>query len=135
MPACGTVSAMPELENPFPEATRHQASGSRTASLALGGATLSLAFAFGLLVAFLSARQDVAALQDQVTQLEQQISAVAGDIVSTGDRLASLEGSGASLIQGGTPNSVVATDLPRYPQSGQDTALGLGLASVTGEHF
>ena len=56
VPASGTVSTMPELENPFPEATRRESGGSRTASLALGGAALSLALAVGLLAAFLSAR-------------------------------------------------------------------------------
>ena len=135
VPASGTVSTMPELENPFPEATRREPGGSRTASLALGGAALSLALAVGLLAAFLSARQDVAALQDQVTQLEQLVSAVAGDIVSAGDRLASPESSDASQIGGDAPASLVGTDLPRYPQSGRDTALGLSVTAISGVHF
>lgn len=126
---------MPELQNPFPEAPRGKIGGSRTASLALGGAALSLALAVGLLAAFLASRQDVADLQDQVAQLEQQISAVASDVVSTGDRIASLEASGSSQIAGDAPTSVVATDLPRYPQSGQDTALGLTLAPLSGVDF
>jgi thiol-disulfide isomerase/thioredoxin len=126
---------MPELENPFPEVNRRKDRGSRTASLALGGAVVSLALAVGLLAAFLSSRQDVAALQDQVDQLEQQISAVAGEIASTGDRIASLESSGSSQIVGDVSGSVVATDLPRYPQSGQDTALGLTLARLSGVHY
>jgi thiol-disulfide isomerase/thioredoxin len=126
---------MPELENPFPEAAGRRAGGSRAAFWALGSAGLSLALAVGLLAAFLSSRQDVAALQDQVAELEQQISAVAGEVVSAGDRLASLESSGSSQIVGDAPASVVATDLPRYPQSGQDTALGLKLSSLTGVHY
>ena len=126
---------MPELENPFPEVTRRKDNGSRTASLALGGVIVSLALAIGLLAAFVSSRHDVAALQDQVDQLEQQISAVASDIASTGDRIASLESSGSSLTRGDSSAPVVGTDLPRYPQSGQDTAQGLGLAPVSGVHF
>lgn len=125
---------MPELENPFADAADRRA-GSRTASWALGGAVLSLTLAVGLLVAFLSARQDVDDLRNQVTQLEAQITAVAGDVSSAGDRLASLEASGASQIVGDQPTSVVATDLPRYPQSGQDTALGLTLSPLSGTDF
>jgi thiol-disulfide isomerase/thioredoxin len=126
---------MPELENPFPEAAHPRVGGSRMASVALGSAVLSLALAGGLLAAFLSSRQDVAALQDQVAQLEQQVSAVANDVASTGDRIASLESSGASQIVGDASTSVVATDLPRYPQSGQDTALGLKLGALAGVNF
>lgn len=131
----GSVFAMPELENPFPEATKRRPGGSRTASLALGAAGLSLALAIGLLAAFLGSRQDVSDLRNQVAQLEEQIAAVANDVASTGDRIASLESSGSSQIVGDAATSVVATDLPRYPQSGQDTALGLKLGPVSGTHF
>ena len=126
---------MPELENPFPEA-RHRPSGrSRVASVALAGAGLALALALGLMAAFLSSRQDVATLQETVARLEQQISAVASDVASTDNRIASLESSGSSQIAGDAPSSIVATDLPRYPQTGQDTALGLKLNSLSGVHF
>lgn len=126
---------MPELENPFPETARVKADRPRTASWALGGAVLSLVLVVGLLIAFLGARRDVIDLQSQVSQLEQQISSVANDVISAGDRLASLEASGSSQIGEEAPTSVVATDLPRYPQSGQDTALGLKLSSLTGVDF
>ena len=130
-----TVSVVPELENPFPQITRRKTGGSRIAFWALASAGLSLALAVGLLAAFLASRQDVAALQDQVAQLEQQISAVASAVASTGNRIASLESSGSSQIVGDIATPGVATDLPRYPQTGQDTALGLGLAPVSGVHF
>lgn len=126
---------MPELENPFPEAGRRRPAGSRTASFALGGALLALTLALALTAAWLASRQDVAALQDQVAQLEQQLSAVAGEVASTGARIESLESSGASRIVGDLPSSIVATDLPRFPQSGEDTALGLTLSPLTGVHF
>ena len=74
---------MPELENPFPEAGVRRPDRSRVASVALGGAGLALVLALGLLAAFLAARQDVADLQETVTRLEQQISAVASDVAST----------------------------------------------------
>ncbi len=126
---------MPELENPFPEASHRRPDRSRVASLALGGAGLALVLALGLLAAFLSERQNVADLQETVNRLEQQISAVASDVASTGNRIASLESSGSSQIVGDGTTSIVATDLPRYPQSGQDTALGLKLSPLTGTHF
>ena len=126
---------MPELENPFPEAGRRKPVGSRAASVALGAAGLALALALALVAALLSSRQDVAALQDQVAQLERQISAVASDVASTDNRIASLESSGSSQLAGDAPSSIVATDLPRYPQTGQDTALGLKLNSLSGVHF
>ena len=126
---------MPELENPFPEADRRKPAGSRAGSVALGGAVLALVLTLGLTAALLSSRQDVAALQDQVAQLEQQISAVAREVASTGDRIDYLESSGASQIAGDAQPSIVPTDLPRYPQTGQDTAPGLKLSALSGVHF
>jgi thiol-disulfide isomerase/thioredoxin len=134
-PKASSVSFMPELENPFPEAGHRRSGRSRVASLALGGAGLALALALGSLAALLSSRQDVAALQETVTRLEQQISAVASDVASTGNRITSLESSGSSQIGGDAATSIVATDLPRYPQNGQDTAVGLKLSSLTGVHY
>ncbi len=103
--------------------------------MALAGAGLALLLALGLLAAFISARQDVADLQETVASLEQQITAVASDVASTDNRIASLESSGSSQIVGDAGTSIVATDLPRYPQSGQDTAVGLALGPLTGTHF
>lgn len=124
---------MSELENPFPEA--EQRGTTRTGAFALGSALLALVLIAGLFVAFLSARQEVADLRAQVDELQTAVAGVASDVASTGDRLASLEASGASQLTDGSTASVIGGGLPRYSDSGSDPALGMQLGTISGVHF
>jgi thiol-disulfide isomerase/thioredoxin len=115
---------MNELENPFGplrEPKRHN----WIAILAAFVAVVALAGNYWAFRTADRAEQRAATLESQVATLQSQLSALAS----------SISAQGLQLTEASPLDAQVAANLPRYPDSGQDTALGLTLSPVTGAWY
>jgi cytochrome c biogenesis protein CcmG/thiol:disulfide interchange protein DsbE len=119
---------MTELENPF-VAPRSRPSRTWIAVVAVVVAAGALAADFALYRSLDSANRTASSLQVEVTDLESQLASVQATLADTTTRLQATGSSAASTVDIG---QVVAQDLPRYPDSGEDMAIGLSLGQVSG---
>jgi thiol-disulfide isomerase/thioredoxin len=119
---------MTELENPF-VAPRSRPSRTWIAVVAVVVAAGALAADCALYRSLDSANRTASSLQVEVTDLESQLASVQATLADTTARLQATGSSAASTVDIG---QVVAQDLPRYPDSGEDMAIGLSLGQVSG---
>jgi thiol-disulfide isomerase/thioredoxin len=121
---------MTELENPFGPRERPPRRN-WVAPLAALIAVVALVANYAVYRAADRAEHRAAALESQVTDLESQLATLQASLADTQARLQVAESSPAPS----DGQSVAAQDLPRYPDSGQDTALGMKLGPVTGAWY
>jgi thiol-disulfide isomerase/thioredoxin len=121
---------MTELENPFGP---REKPGRRNwiALLAALIAAVALIANYAVYRAADRAEQRAALLESQVTDLQYQLATLQSSLADTQTRLQLAESSPAPSES----QAVIAQDLPRYPDSGQDTALGMKLGTVTGAWY
>jgi thiol-disulfide isomerase/thioredoxin len=120
---------MTELENPF--GPRQPKRRNWIAVLAALIAVVALGTNYTVYLAADRAEQRAATLESQVTDLQYQLATLQASLADTQARLQLTESSPAPSAG----QITIAQDLPRYPDSGQDTALGLTLAPVTGAWY
>ena len=121
---------MTELENPFEPREKTDRRG-WIAVLATLIAIVALIANYAVYRAADRAEQRAASLESQVTDLQYQLDTLQASLADTQARLQLAESSPAPSEN----QSLIAQDLPRYPDSGQDTALGLQLGTVTGAWY
>lgn len=115
---------MTELENPF-GSLREPRKRNWIAMIAVFVAVVALAGNYLAYRAADRAEQRAAALESQVAALRGQLSALASSISTQG----------LQLTEASPADAQVAANLPRYPKSGQDTALGMTLSPITGAWY
>jgi thiol-disulfide isomerase/thioredoxin len=122
---------MPELENPFGPRERP----TRRTWIALVAAIIAvvaLASNYALYRSLTDAQRRTTALESQVADLHFQLATLQGSLTDT---QANLEATESSPAPSADTQPIVAQDLPRYPESGQDPALGRTLGTVTGPWY
>ena len=121
---------MTELENPFGPREKPDRRN-WIALLAALIAAVALIANYAVYRAADRAEQRAASLESRVTDLQYQLATLQSSLADTQARLQLAESSPAPSES----QAVIAQDLPRYPDSGQDTALGMKLGTVTGAWY
>lgn len=122
---------MPELENPFGLRERPRRYG-WIALLAVLVAVAALVANYALYQSLSDAERRTTSLESQVSDLQFQLASLQASFADTEARLQATESS--PLLSSDT-QPVVAQDLPRYPDSGEDPAVGRTLGTVTGTWY